>query len=86
MNVPHLYTVDTWSVNLWPELHNQLLINGMNININNASFLELKGDILVAQAATFYMASFETTSSVLSFTLYELTKNVRFEQTFINEQ
>ena len=41
-----------------------------------SSSAALKGDILVAQAATFYMASFETTSSVLSFALYELTKNV----------
>uniref|UniRef100_A0A2M4APP5 Putative cytochrome p450 6g1 n=1 Tax=Anopheles triannulatus TaxID=58253 RepID=A0A2M4APP5_9DIPT len=47
---------------------------------NNASLgvdekIPLKGDVLVAQAATFYMASFETTSSVLSFALYELTRN-----------
>ncbi|XP_055619718.1 probable cytochrome P450 6g2 isoform X2 [Toxorhynchites rutilus septentrionalis] len=40
----------------------------------------LKDDILVAQAATFYMASFETTSSVLSFTLYELTKNPNIQK------
>ncbi|KXJ70812.1 hypothetical protein RP20_CCG022414 [Aedes albopictus] len=42
--------------------------------------IQLKGDILVAQAATFYMASFETTSSVLSFTLYELSKNPEIQQ------
>ncbi|XP_021704701.1 probable cytochrome P450 6g2 isoform X1 [Aedes aegypti] len=42
--------------------------------------IPLKGDILVAQAVTFYMASFETTSSVLSFTLYELTKNPEIQQ------
>ncbi|XP_039432917.1 probable cytochrome P450 6g2 isoform X2 [Culex pipiens pallens] len=42
--------------------------------------IPLKDDILVAQAATFYMASFETTSSVLSFTLYELTKNPSIQQ------
>ncbi|XP_058829308.1 cytochrome P450 6g1-like isoform X2 [Topomyia yanbarensis] len=41
--------------------------------------IPLKDDILVAQAATFYMASFETTSSVLSFTLYELTKNPKVQ-------
>lgn len=52
---------------------------------NNATLgvkekIPLKGDILVAQAATFYMASFETTSSVLSFALYELTKNPHVQE------
>uniref|UniRef100_A0A182R2X8 Cytochrome P450 n=1 Tax=Anopheles funestus TaxID=62324 RepID=A0A182R2X8_ANOFN len=50
---------------------------------NNATLgvteIPIKGDILVAQAATFYMASFETTSSVLSFALYELTRNPKIQ-------
>lgn len=50
------------------------------MNFFQCLFAALKGDILVAQAATFYMASFETTSSVLSFTLYELTKNVSLQE------
>ncbi|XP_055534104.1 probable cytochrome P450 6g2 isoform X2 [Wyeomyia smithii] len=47
--------------------------------------IPLKDDILVAQAATFYMASFETTSSVLSFTLYELTKNPDIQERLRDE-
>ncbi|XP_058122928.1 uncharacterized protein LOC131264671 [Anopheles coustani] len=47
--------------------------NNAFIGVNEK--IPLKGDLLVAQAATFYMASFETTSSVLSFALYELTKH-----------
>jgi cytochrome P450 family 6 len=33
---------------------------------------ELEGDILVAQAAIFFTAGFESTASTTSFTLYEL--------------
>ncbi|XP_055591613.1 cytochrome P450 6g1-like [Uranotaenia lowii] len=47
--------------------------------------IPMKGDILVAQAATFYMASFETTSSVLSFCLYELVKNPQIQERLRDE-
>ncbi|XP_053683436.1 probable cytochrome P450 6g2 [Sabethes cyaneus] len=50
-------------------------LKNADATIGTKEKIPLKDDILVAQAATFYMASFETTSSVLSFTLYELTKN-----------
>uniref|UniRef100_A0A1S4H5D4 Uncharacterized protein n=1 Tax=Anopheles gambiae TaxID=7165 RepID=A0A1S4H5D4_ANOGA len=52
--------------------------NNATLGVNEK--IPLKGDILVAQAATFYMASFETTSSVLSFALYELTKNPHVQE------
>jgi cytochrome P450 family 6 len=35
-------------------------------------FAELEGDILVAQAAIFFTAGFESNASTTSFTLYEL--------------
>ncbi|XP_062562149.1 probable cytochrome P450 6g2 isoform X2 [Armigeres subalbatus] len=57
--------------------------NGATIGVEEK--IPLEGDILVAQAATFYMASFETTSSVLSFTLYELTKNPEIQQRLRDE-
>uniref|UniRef100_A0AAG5DT78 Cytochrome P450 n=1 Tax=Anopheles atroparvus TaxID=41427 RepID=A0AAG5DT78_ANOAO len=56
-------------------IDSMIALKNNNATIGVTEKIPLQGDILVAQAATFYMASFETTSSVLSFALYELTKN-----------
>uniref|UniRef100_A0A182MP46 Cytochrome P450 n=1 Tax=Anopheles culicifacies TaxID=139723 RepID=A0A182MP46_9DIPT len=56
-------------------IDSMIALKNNNATLGVTEKIPLKGDILVAQAATFYMASFETTSSVLSFALYELTKN-----------
>lgn len=40
-----------------------------------------EGDVLVAQASIFFTAGFETSSSALSFGLYELAKQVRIKST-----
>uniref|UniRef100_A0A182QXH4 Cytochrome P450 n=1 Tax=Anopheles farauti TaxID=69004 RepID=A0A182QXH4_9DIPT len=56
-------------------IDSMIALKNNNATIGVKEKIPLKGDILVAQAATFYMASFETTSSVLSFALYELTRH-----------
>nr|XP_029730817.1 probable cytochrome P450 6g2 isoform X2 [Aedes albopictus] len=61
-------------------IDSMIALKNNNATIGVEDKIQLQGDILVAQAATFYMASFETTSSVLSFTLYELTKNPEIQQ------
>ncbi|XP_044731381.1 cytochrome P450 6k1-like [Chrysoperla carnea] len=48
--------------------------NGNNLK-NDLPPFKLEGDILVAQAAVFFTAGFETTSSAISFTLYSLSYN-----------
>ncbi|XP_052861038.1 cytochrome P450 6g1-like [Anopheles cruzii] len=57
-----------------------IALKNNNATLGVTEKIPLKGDVLVAQAATFYMASFETTSSVLSFALYELTKNPNIQE------
>jgi cytochrome P450 family 6 len=44
----------------------------MFISDFNLLFTELEGDVLVAQAAIFFTAGFESNASTTSFTLYEL--------------
>ncbi|XP_065081392.1 probable cytochrome P450 6g2 isoform X1 [Ochlerotatus camptorhynchus] len=61
-------------------IDSMIVLKNNDATIGIEEKIPLKDDILVAQAATFYMASFETTSSVLSFTLYELTKNPEIQQ------
>uniref|UniRef100_A0A675A9L5 Cytochrome P450 n=1 Tax=Anopheles darlingi TaxID=43151 RepID=A0A675A9L5_ANODA len=56
-------------------IDSMITLKNNNATLGVEKKIPLKGDVLVAQAATFYMASFETTSSVLSFALYELTRN-----------
>ncbi|XP_050096593.1 cytochrome P450 6g1 [Anopheles aquasalis] len=56
-------------------IDSMIALKNNNVTLGVEEKIPLKGDVLVAQAATFYMASFETTSSVLSFALYELTRN-----------
>ncbi|XP_035895858.1 cytochrome P450 6g1-like isoform X2 [Anopheles stephensi] len=60
-------------------IDSMIALKNNNATLGVTEKIPLKGDILVAQAATFYMASFETTSSVLSFALYELTKNPQIQ-------
>uniref|UniRef100_A0A3F2YWK2 Cytochrome P450 n=1 Tax=Anopheles epiroticus TaxID=199890 RepID=A0A3F2YWK2_9DIPT len=61
-------------------IDSMIALKNNNATLGVKEKIPLKGDILVAQAATFYMASFETTSSVLSFALYELTKNPHVQE------
>ncbi|XP_067628166.1 probable cytochrome P450 6g2 isoform X2 [Eurosta solidaginis] len=50
-----------------------------------ASALVFEGDILVAQAALFFTAGFESSSATMSFTLYELAKRPDLQQRLRNE-
>ncbi|XP_053679611.1 cytochrome P450 6g1-like [Anopheles nili] len=61
-------------------IDSMIALKNNNATLGVTEKIPLNGDILVAQAATFYMASFETTSSVLSFALYELTQNPNVQQ------
>lgn len=47
--------------------------------------IALEGDILVAQAALFFTAGFETSSSAMSFALYELAKRPDLQTRLRNE-
>lgn len=46
---------------------------------------QLEGDALVAQAAVFFSAGFETTSATMSFGLYELSKHLDLQERLRNE-
>lgn len=54
------------------------------LNINNKE-VAFDGDLLVSQAAIFFTAGYETTSSTMSFGLYELAKNMEV-QTRLREE
>lgn len=45
----------------------------------------MKDDKLVAQAAIFFSAGFESSSSLMSFTLYEIAKNKEIQVKLRNE-
>lgn len=47
--------------------------------------LEFDGDDLVAQAATFFSAGYESSSSTMSFSLYELAMNPEVQVRLRNE-
>jgi len=48
--------------------------------MSNDSVLRYEGDVLVAQAAFFFLAGFETSSATMSFSLYNLAKNPEIQK------
>ncbi|XP_055909013.1 probable cytochrome P450 6g2 [Eupeodes corollae] len=62
-------------IDVLAELKKQCL--GDSQNNNN---LPMTNDILVAQAATFFIAGLETSASTMSFCLYELSKNPEIQE------
>lgn len=52
--------------------------NSTNTNGADDDEVVFEGDVLVAQASFFFTAGFETSSSSMTFGLYELAKHVRF--------
>lgn len=58
--------------------------NSSKIKINNID-VKMDGDILVSQAALFFTAGYETTSSTMSFGFYELSKKPGIQQKLRDE-
>jgi len=54
-------------------------------NQTRSAFSEIDGDLFVAQALLFLMAGYETSSSTLTFVLYELARHPEIQQSLREE-